>query len=160
MKTIPLTKGQFALVDDSDFEWLSQWKWCCDHPERGLSEAYATRRVTVGGKRRLLYMHRVILGVASGEVDHRDRNGLNNQRHNLRPCTNSQNQMNKPTRRFDRYKGVHFSRLIKRWVAYISKDHKTIHLGCFDYSTDAAIAYNNKAKELHGEFACLNQIPE
>jgi len=157
MKEIPLTKGKFALVDDSDFEWLSKCKWYALKLKWKSKDAYyATGRPN---GRKLELMHRVILRSVGGSVDHQDGNGLNNQRQNLRPCNQSQNSANRFTRP-DRYKGVRWYQPRKKWRAQIMKDYKQMHIGYFEYSTDAAIAYNEAAKRLFGEFAQLNQIPE
>lgn len=101
MKTIPLTRGKYALVDDGDFEYLNQWKW---HAQFIKGIWYACRgvrqpKIAIGipGKVVRILMHRVITG-ATGRweiVDHIDHDGLNNQRHNLRIVTNSQNLRNR-----------------------------------------------------------------
>src|ERR1700685_1864374 len=95
MKFIPLTQGKVAMVDDADYEWLAQWKWFAifDH-----GNWYAVRNVRKpDGTQTPLRMHRVLLGLTDLkiEVDHRDGNGLNNQRHNLRIATHGQNMCNR-----------------------------------------------------------------
>src|ERR1043165_2122866 len=86
-REIPLTQGYVALVDDCDYEWLSQWKWCA-HVAKGGRTAYAFRAKGIA-------MHRVIMNAPEGmDVDHRDHNGLNNTRANLRICTHAENQRN------------------------------------------------------------------
>ncbi len=161
MRKIPLTRGEFALVDDEDFEMLNAFKWHCLYCGSGTRKIpYAKRSDYSSGKQIGISMHRVILGAASELVDHIDGNGLNNQKSNLRLCTHAQNLMNQRKQRFDHFKGVRFHKKDKRWQAYIVKDKRMIHLGSFDFSIDAAIAYNEAAKRLFGEFANLNQIPE
>ncbi len=160
MRQIPLTQGKVALVDDSDFEWLNQWKWCALKVKLKCGEIYyAVRRPMVNGKLKTIYMHRLILNDVSGMIDHSDGSGVNNQRKNIRPCTPSQNQMNRGVR-IDRYKGVWFQRTARKWTAQISVDGRRTHLGYFDYSTDAAIAYNAAATKFYGEFARLNTITD
>ncbi len=162
MKEIPLTRGMVALVDDEDFEWLSRWKWrCCNCSGGEVKKIYAITNNNSATKRSTVRMHRLIFGTTDLFVDHIDGNGLNNQRSNLRPCTNGQNMMNQSkAHRFYLFKGVGFHKRNKRWHAAIKKDKKSIHLGYFDFSVDAAIAYNEAAKRLFGEFASLNIIPE
>ncbi len=161
MKEIPLTQGKVALVDDSDFETLSKLKWACsNNGNKNVDKFYASRRSLVGGKKITFYMHRVIMGHPELDIDHIDGNCLNNQRSNLRICTRSQNMMNQSkAHRWDHFKGVNWHKKAKKWRAYIKKDRKSIHLGHFDFSVDAAIAYNEAATRLFGEFASLNQIP-
>ena len=149
MKEIKLSKGFVAQVDDEDFEYLNQFKWYVyiDRVYR-----YALRRDNKSRKR--IKMHRVILNAPDNIlVDHIDHNGLNNQRNNIRLCTNTQNQWNMKGRR-NGFKGVSIEN--NRFRAAIKYQSKTIHLGNFKTEEDAAKAYDKKATELFGEFAYLN----
>lgn len=107
------------------------------------------------------YMHRLILGLVPGDgqrVDHRDLNGLNNVRSNLRLCTSSQNLANGP-RRVDNtsgYRGVGWDRQHRRWVAKIQVRGRTMNLGLFRSPEQAALAYDAAAREHFGEFARPN----
>lgn len=92
MKEIPLTRGYVALVDDEDYNWLNQWKWCAD------GNGYATR--SVGGKRtqKKLYMHRLVNKTPEGlQTDHINRNRCDNRKENLKAVTPKENQQNKPS---------------------------------------------------------------
>lgn len=154
MKEIQLTQGKVALVDDADFDYLNQWKW---YAQKDRNTFYAVRR---DGKKRMK-MHRVILGLDYDDKcvpDHIDLNGLNNQRYNLRIATKGQNSVNRPPTKnsVSRYKGV--SPMKKRWQVHIVKDGVQTYLGLYKSETEAAIAYNEAAKKLHGEFAYLNKI--
>jgi len=159
MKEIVLTKGQVALVDDSDYEWLNQWKWCA---KKDKYTYYAYRKDYSLGKHNsvAIIMHRLILQLNDPkiEVDHEDGNGLNNQRSNLRVATRTENIYNRKIFKNNQsgLKGVSLHR--GRWRATIQKDKKAIHIGYFICKEDAAIAYNNKAIELHGDFARINNI--
>lgn len=162
MKLIPLTQGQYALVDDSDYDWINQWKW---QAQKGATTYYAVRTDYSNGKRNaiLIYMHCLILGIKKGsgvKGDHKDRNGLNNQRNNLRVATWSQNAANRRsfTNSSSNYLGVGWHKPTGKWAAYIRKENKQYHLGLFDSEIEAAKTYNSKAKELHGEFANLNKV--
>lgn len=149
MKEIKLTKGFVAQVDDEDYEYLNQWKWYI-YIDR--SYRYAIRRDYKSGKR--IRMHRIIINAPDNMlVDHIDHNGLNNQRCNIRLCTNTQNQWNMKGRR-NGYKGVSVEKYCFR--ASIKYKGKTIHLGSFKTEIEAARAYDAKAKELFGDFAYLN----
>lgn len=154
MKKIKLTQDKYALVDDEDFESLSKWKWRFGH-------GYARRDIKIGG-RRTIYMHRQIIGAKKGMcTDHKDHNGLNNQRNNLRLCTVSQNMCNRrhlKRKKFTIFRGVRMDRRTLKWNAVISKDGVTRYIGSFKSDIEAAMAYNKYAKKIHGEFCILNKI--
>ena len=153
-KQIPLTRGQFAIVDDEDFEWMSKFKWHCQPKSNGrLYARTGTKKV---------YMHRVLLNASPDVyVDHIDGNGLNNTRANLRLCTREENQHNTPIRSDSTtgYKGVSFDKRRNRFSVEINKDKKRIRIGNFENVLDAARAYNEAAIKYHGQFARLNEIP-
>jgi hypothetical protein len=157
MKSIPLTRGFVTVVDDQNYEWLSQWSWCASS-NRG--QPYAIRGVNLGnGKHEGIKMHRVIINAPDGmEVDHISGDRLDNQRSNLRLCTVKQNRINRRrnNRGTSRYKGV--TRVGKWWLAQIQHDYVKHHLGKYSSEQDAALAYNEAAKRLHGEFARLNEV--
>jgi hypothetical protein len=141
----------FALVDDEDFEWLNRFSWSyC----KGGSTFYAHTHID----RKMVYMHQLILpspGFDLLTVDHKDLNGLNNQRENLRLATRSEQRANqrKSWGSTSRYKGVRKYKTGK-WEAYI----KGKHLGTFYTEEAAAAAYNEAATKQFGEFANLNVI--
>lgn len=155
MKTIPLTQGQLAMVDDEDFQFLLGFKWVA-HKER--RRWYAS--TSVNGK--CIKMHWLILPTVKPlMVDHIDSNGLNNQRLNLRQVTNSQNCMNqrKQLNRSSKYKGVTFDKATKKWFSQIQIDgnrYSKKHLGRFVNEIDAAKAYDAAAKQYFGEYARVN----
>lgn len=158
MKQIQLTQGQVALVDDEDYEWLKQWKWCAS---KGHSTFYAHRKYYKNKKYHLVQMHRAILGILDEKTkltDHINHNGLDNRRCNIRICTKSQNQCNiRPYKNTSsKYKGVSFHKNSKRWIAYIKYNHNYEYLGYYKEEKDAAKAYDSRARELFGEFAYLN----
>ena len=157
MKEIPLTKGTTALVDDADYEYLSQFKWY-------NSGAYAVRKVVVEGKQVIHNMQSYVMADTTTGfiVDHIDRNPLNNQRSNLRLCTQRQNMCNaKRTTGPSGYRGVGYyydkrGNKPPRWQVNIVLNGKRKFLGLFDNAEIAARVYDIAAKELHGEFAVLN----
>ena len=161
MKEIPLTQGKIALVDDADYEWLNQRKW---HAANNHGWGwYAERKGACdsNGKRHTILMHRVITGAGLGQqVDHKDRDGLNNQRANLRLCTASQNHANQKRCAgcSSRFKGVTWNKREGKWRARIGVHGERIFLGRFDDEVLAALAYNKAATEHFGEFARPNVI--
>ena len=157
MTMIPLTPENFAIVDPEDVAFLSRWKW----QFRSLSgRNYAYRKTTIKGVELNIAMHREILGVADPKVfvDHKNGNGLDNRKDNLRMATNSQNQANRQKLRggTSRYKGVCWNAKLSRWQAGIKVNGKSFHLGLFASETDAANAYDKAARERFGEFAYTN----
>lgn len=152
MKEIQLSRGKITLVDDDMFEWLNQWKWSC---VKGLNTEYAARM----NNRQYIYMHCEILQPPEGMfTDHRDRNGRNNQKNNLRLCTKPQNGINHPKNKNNTsgYKGVYWNKYHQKWAAQIGVNLKIKHLGYFGDIEDAALAYDKAATELFGEFAQTN----
>lgn len=162
MKSIVLTMGQVALVDDDDYEWLSQWKWQAMRVKGGGFYACRAHRPTKSRRddKRVL-MHRQIMDAAdSVEVDHASLNKLDNRRQNLRVCTRSQNNWNLPVASHNTsgYKGVSWYSRRGVWEAYIGTHGRREKLGYFKSKVSAAIAYNIAAVQLHGEFARLNDV--
>ena len=157
VRRIPLTRGKFALVEPEDYYQLSKFNWHTREPTKGIFYASGIRN----GKS--VRMHREIMDAPDDlVVDHIDRNGLNNCRSNLRLCTPAQNNLNKFLNSYgsSKYKGVNWAKIKKKWRAEVQFDNKMYYLGYFTDEIDAAKAYDEKASQLHGEFACLNFPPE
>lgn len=156
MQKITLTQGKIALVDDEDFDFLNQWKWFALKSNRTF---YAAR---TAGRKEIIYMHRFILGLIDSKKisDHIDRDGLNNQRSNLRIASKRQSGANRNsfTNSSSKFLGVSWDKKSNKWRASIKDESKNNNLGVFVNELDAAVAYNKKALEVHGEFANLNKI--
>lgn len=161
MKLIKLTQGYFVKVSDDDYDWLNQWKWkvLIDKNRKAI---YAARSTGTANKRGCELMHRLILGITDRWQfgDHINGDGLDNQRENLRVATNSQNQANRSgvvkNKTSSQYLGVSNS-VHGLWLSRCQKDNKVYHKA-FKTEKEAALWYNEKAKELHGKFAKLNII--
>lgn len=150
MKLIPLTQGQFAQVDDEDFNELSKYTWW-------YNQGYAFRYcpTPLGGKGAVA-MHRWLIQAPKGAwVDHKDGCSLNNTQANLRFASGVQNSFNKRTPRNNRtgVKGVHYYRPTGKYAASIAAYGKRTFLGYHTTIEEAATAYAKAAQELHGEFA-------
>ena len=158
MKTIPLSQGKIALVDDGDYEGLMKHKWSATNHGHTF---YAIRHERVDGKQVSILMHRQILGCNRGQqVDHRDRDGLNNTRANIRPCSASQNHMNTMWGRGKSgYRGVIWDKRGGVWVVRVKLNGRQKNIGYFDDAASAARAFDVAAVEHYGEFAILN-FPE
>lgn len=167
MKQIPLYQIEtleivdYALVDDEDYQEISKHKWFAI---KSCNTSYAIRYTITAQSMTSTRMHRQILNINDSKVyvDHKDHNGLNNQRSNIRLCTPKQNRCNigKHLKGTSKYKGVIFHKGQQAWVASIGNGKDRYHLGTFNNEVEAAAAYNIKAKELFGEFAFLNDIPK
>lgn len=167
MKEIKLSSSKygelFAQVDDEDFEYLNQFKWF-PHNRGTLKKPflYAIKGKRINGKQIMISMHRVIMNVDSVGIliDHRDHNTLNNQKYNLRKATKTQNQTNRTSMigGTSEYLGVSLRKDTNKWTARIQTKNKYKSLGCFYSEKEAAYAYNEAAKIVHGEFANLNKL--
>lgn len=155
MKEIQLTQGQVALVDDSDYEWLNQWKW---HTKRSHKTCYAWRGVRVSRtKTEKIWMHRLIMDTPAGmQVDHIDHVGTNNQRANLRNCTQQQNHMNCAPIQGAKYVGIKYDSLNHRWCAAIKAEGVLRNMGSYLTAEAAAEAHDLAAVYYFKEFAHLN----
>jgi hypothetical protein len=157
-KRISLTRGKFAIVDDEDYEWLSQWKWHYTKASRGTSDGYACRGIYQDGKTSIISMHRLLMDAPDDlQVDHIDGNGLNNRRSNLRLATPSQQAANRNRWKSSRpFRGVRWVARKKKWRAEITIDGKVRHIGYFHDPIVAALAYDERAIRQFGEFARPN----
>ena len=148
MKKIELTQGRFALVDDEDYPRLIQYKWY-------YNNGYA--KTWYKGKR--IRMHRLITNASRRvQVDHRDHNGLNNQKSNLRLCSQKQNNRNvrQGKNNTSGYRGVTVEPSTGHYRPNIYKDGKAISFGHFKDIHHAALARDLWAVDMYGEFASTN----
>ena len=149
------------MYDDADHEVVSKHSW---HIIKSFRTFYAQTNYYPEGvehkkvNRRSIKMHQILLKTQSSDIiiDHKDGNGLNNQRKNIRTCTQQENAINKGSVGAIKYKGVYQVR--DKYRTAIKKGKQRINLGYYNTPKDAAKAYNIKAVELFGEFAFLNSI--
>lgn len=144
MKLLKLTKGKYSKVDDEDFEILNNYKWYATKSKK-RSSYYAKRDVysKLGEGRKIkksIHLHRFITNCPDGSVvDHLDRDGLNNQKSNLKICSFRENCSNKSNSK--KYMGVY--KTGKKFVAKI-----TITIGIYEKEIDAAQAYLEYTKQM------------
>lgn len=141
--------GLYLLVDEADFDIVSPFSWFLG------SHGYAC------SKQNTVLAHRLILDNPSGkEIDHINGDKLDCRRTNLRIVTRQQNSLNKAKHKDNTsgYKGVHWFKRDKKWQAQICNAGKRYHLGYYKDIREAAKAYNNAAKKLHGNYAILNEV--
>lgn len=147
---VALPSGHVMLIDESDFALL-----------RGLRLTVAVRSNTnyvrardrgqQGGGR---YVHNIIMG---GRADHMDGDGLNNTRSNLRRATQAQNMINKGPKRGKKFVGVFFDKRRGTYYAQIASGRRVVGKSGFKMEEDAARWRDQKAKEIHGEWARMNR---
>jgi hypothetical protein len=145
---VPLGGKRAAVVDAADWEKVGGHRW---QEFKSRNTSYAVRYVRV-------FMHREILDTEE-EVDHKNGDGLDNRRANLRPASRSQNAQNQPKQNratSSRFKGVHWNTREEKWVARVGINGKRVYLGSFHSEEDAARAYDAAAQERFGEYAHLN----
>lgn len=152
---VVLAGGQIARVDADDLVLVAGLRW---HAMRRGHTWYARHTVhRTGQNPGAVLMHRLLLGITDPniQVDHRDGDGLNNRRRNLRPCTRDQNHRNARCRSDNAsgYKGVGFNRRLNRYFAKIFISRKTVYLGSFETAAEAHNAYRRAAAAGFGEFA-------
>lgn len=155
MKTITLSKGQVALVDDCDFEWLSCYRW---HASDMKGQFYAYGRLP--GQRKKISMHRLIMNPPPGMlVDHKNMNTLDNRRENLRICNKAQNAANSRLRSTNTsgLKGAYWDKRLGKWVSYVKVNNRMKYLGSFETPELAHAAYAKAATKAFGkEFVRFN----
>lgn len=151
-KEVTLTKGKVTLVDEEDYEYINQWKWCVN----GKKDSFCAVRSKEG---KTVYMSRKIMKCPKDKlVDHKNGDSLDNRRANLRICTAFQNNTNakKSKNNTSGYKGVYWDKYNKKWVATLTLNYRQKNLGRFRIKEEAALAYNEAALKYFGEFARLN----
>jgi hypothetical protein len=159
--TVPLqgkkARGRVALVDDQFYELaMSVRLHVAERVRDGRVIMGPYARTTLPGSGKTVYLHTLITGWPM--VDHRDHDGLNCQLHNLRETTpplNSANRLETPGHT-SRYKGVSWVPRSRPWKAEIRTGGRAIYLGIYWDEAEAARAYDRKAREIWGPFACLN----
>lgn len=162
----PKHGNRYILVDDDDYEELNKYNWHLLFGKK-CNSVYASTSIYIGNYKTVgIRMHRLIMNCPEDMVvDHRNHNGLDNQKCNLRICTRSQNQWNmkkSKNKKHSKYKGVSFfkpySKFKRAWKSYIECNKIQHHLGYFRNEIEAAKAYNRAAVKYHGEFAYLNEV--
>lgn len=141
--------GTVFLVDAEDYAMLREHRWSHD------GQGYAVTGKKGGGT---ISMHRMLLKDPEDKVvDHINRNRRDNRRENLRAITPQQNAWNRtPIETISGFKGVTLR--YGKWIAQITVDRKRLYIGAFEEPELAALAYNDYARELFGEFAVLNEV--
>jgi len=163
MKQIPITGGAVVLCDDEDYAKLIRFRWRRTYFKNKHTQ-YAMAYVRNEGKYSgCVYMHRLLTDAGKGQqVDHIDGNGLNNQKANLRLCSQSQNNVNgrKRAGSSSQHKGVTWRKDTGKWQAQAWANGKRYSLGCYQSEERAALAYNRFMVDQFGEFVRQNDVPD
>lgn len=164
METVPLNgkkaAGRVALVDDGDYDLVMQYRWHVREQwqasGRRINGPYAMATIWRDGRQGGLLMHKLITGWPF--TDHINHDGLDNQRHNLRPGHGGLNMRNQRAwlEHSSRFKGVSLIPHSGKYRARIQVDHRIRSLGCYFTEEEAALAYDTAARVAFGEYACLN----
>ena len=155
IRYIALTKKQVAIVDASDYEWLSQWNWHAIW-SAGMGSFYAARMITIDGVQHLTQMHREIMGLQRGdprEVDHKmSGQTLDNRRDNLRVVSHMQNQHNRRTNRNSTsgFPGVHLFKPNGKYASSMVVNSKKVHLGYYFTAEEAHEVRKRRIEEVRG----------
>jgi hypothetical protein len=153
-KTIPLSQEKVALIDDEDYDRVNQYLWCASlAPDK---KTYYAKHELPDGDR--LYLHRFIASATKDIlVDHKNHNGLDCRKENLRQCTRAQNNANKSkTHGGSKYKGVCWDKSRNKWKAELTYDYTHVFIGRFSDEIEAALAYDTEARRYFDEFAHTN----
>lgn len=152
---VPLTKGYTAFVSSADAERVLALNWYAE--ERPNGRVYGRARVPGGGGAKV-YLHKFVLDAGADDVDHKDGDGLNCCRDNLRRASRTLNNANsqKRTGCSSQYKGVSWNKPLGKWTAQIKVGERQEYIGQFTDEVAAARAYDRRALEVFGEFARLN----
>ena len=155
-RKIPLTRGQYAIVDARKYKFLMQWCWYAAW-SNFTNTFYAFTAVRQkDGRQHFVSMQEIVLKSRSGKIgDHINHDTLDNRLSNLRPCTPSQNQMHSIRRKSaSGYRGVKING--RGWSATVRVNKRDKHLGTFSTPKKAAKAFDIAARKYYGEFAVLN----
>ena len=159
IKVVPLygkyARGQVALVDDKDYDRVMRHRWYAWEKTRGgrVDGPYATATIRINGRGKQVLMHKLLTGWPM--TDHRNGNGLDNRRRNLRPATTAQNNHNQKPRtgHSSRFKGVTWHKRASKWQAAIKVNGKNHYLGVYASEEDAAAAYAAASLKAYGDYA-------
>lgn len=161
MRKIELSKGKHTIVDDGLYEELSSYSWHCTY--YGYAARKSRKTEEDHGASYIMLMHRFIMNAPAGmDVDHINGDRLDNRMSNLRLCTRGENIKNRIKKKnsTSRFIGVAWDKKRNVWASHICSNYKRMFIGHFDNEYDAALAYNEKAKEFHGDYAKLNDVKQ
>lgn len=146
-------KNHNILLDEEDYSFISRFKW---HIKKDKNTYYAYTNIYIANKNTSVSIHRLLTQLRNCTIDHKNRNGLDNRKENLRFCTAKQNSYNRVRKNKFGFRGVYLPKRSKTFYFQIQKDGKKIHSGGYKTAKDAAIAYDKINRELHGEFGIRN----
>jgi hypothetical protein len=164
MKAIQLSKGKETIVDDAVYEALMQHGWKWQYSSDGYAVASIKYHSCTGRTTTAVYLHRWIWdswanrSLGGLQIDHINRDRLDNRLENLRAATHGQNRCNSENSKnnISKYRGIWFDKRCRKYRAHLVVNGKRNYLGYYTDPLDAAKAYDEAAQQYHGEFASIN----
>lgn len=163
MKKIHLKGNDYAIVDDDDYPYLNRFTWTCNDKGTEGGKLYAMMCKQRNGKSNGIAMHELVINLENADaISFKNGNTLDYRKQNLIPVDKSLMMQRSIKRRIknasSEYKGLTYRKKKDVWEVRIAKDKQTYFVGTFRNERDAALAYNDKAKELYGDLAYQNMI--
>lgn len=157
---IPLGKGKIAVIDFEDWNLIRSYTWTLKTNGKNKKTYYAYGYKREAGRGISTTLHREIMGEypLGLELAHKDGDGLNNRRDNLKFVTHQQNLQGRKMKKENTtslFRGVRLHQRGK-WTAQLSLNGKQVALGCFTTEIEAAKAYDAGARKYFGEHAAPN----
>lgn len=149
----------YVKIDIEDLELFEKYTWCVKRWKNSRT-FYVYRLFDLNGVRKCKLLHREVMGHYNFStklvIDHKNHDGLDNRKTNLRPCSQRLNSCNHQVYKSNKsgVSGVSWSKVQNKWIVRIGVNGKKINLGSFTIKEDAIKARRNAEIKYYGEYAC------